>query len=167
MLDRSVYRWWWGMSNYKQILNLCTQAILICLLLFSLQGIAAQTEPLPAQSSASYHPGLFGQVSPQPISIPPVVNTYEGAENESLGNNTSTVRYSYFPGDAVKGESPSVAGYVSRMQPNTSVIISGRTDKIEQFQYITTVKPDNRGIFVWNIPEWASDITMFMVEIAR
>lgn len=154
------------MSKTRPIHYISTIVFLICLLLVLAQGSASQTVPLPDQATASYHPGLFGNLASEQVPVPPVVNTYSGAEDKIL-HNPGAINFSFFPGDREKGEKPSVAGYITGTLINTSVNISGRADNAEQYRYLVTIKPDIRGIFVWSLPEWASNITMVRVEITR
>ncbi|PKL60506.1 MAG: hypothetical protein CVV33_02320 [Methanomicrobiales archaeon HGW-Methanomicrobiales-4] len=156
------------MTKYLQILCLWSLAVFAAASIMSAPVMAAQTAPLPNTAAAGYHPGLFSLGSSPPADqepIPPVVNTYEGTRDE-FPNVSSSVNCSFFPGDAIKGEGPSVAGYVSGTPLNTLVNISGRTQQTQQFQYLATVYPNDKGIFVWQVPEWASNLTEFIADIA-
>lgn len=154
------------MIKSLRIICFCSLVTIVTILLLVAPAIAAQTVPLPDEAAPSYHPGLFTQTMTESVTIPPVVNTYEGTADE-FSYIPPSVSFSFFPGNMEKGELPSVAGYVSGTRLNTAVNISGRTEKTEQFQYLATILPDNRGIFVWPVPEQAANLTEFQVEISQ
>ena len=151
------------MSRYSQILYLCLQASLIFLFLLPVQGTAFQIAPLPDQATASYHPGLFLNASAERVPVSPMANTSEG-EGNGFSQSSGALHFSFFPGDTESCGNAIVAGYISGRSESALVNISGRADKTEQFRYLTTVKSDNQGIFVWSLPEWASNITTVRVE---
>jgi hypothetical protein len=156
------------MTKRIQIVCFCSLVTIITTVLLIGSALAAQTVPLPDKPAASYHPGLFTQCHAETATatIPPVVNTYEGTNNDFTYTPPS-VSYSFFPGNKEKGELASVAGYVSGTMLNVCVNISGRTDKTGHYQYLATIAPDNRGIFVWPVPDQALNLTEFLVEIRQ
>jgi hypothetical protein len=95
-----------------------------------------------------------------------VVNIFESSKNE-FSYIPPVISYSHFPGNGDSGELPSIAGFVSGTIINTAVNISGRKDNAEPVQYLVTIVPNEQGIFVWQIPDWASEYTEFIVEIAH
>jgi len=135
-------------------------------MIISVPLMAAQTEPLPDIAAPGYHPGLFGQKTSMQTPIPPVVNTFEGSVDE-FSYIPPSVSYSYFPGDIEKGDKPSIVGYISGTLLNPEINISGRIDSTDSFHMLDTISPDERGIFIWLVPDWASDFTEFFVEIVQ
>lgn len=149
----------------RHLHSLSLFSFIVCLIT-SLSGIpvlAEQIIPLPDTAVAGYHPGFFTRTNTE--SIPPLVNTYEN--NSSVDTSTSpAVNFSFFPGDE-KGQQPSLAGFVSGTTWNVSVNISGRRTNSESYQFLATVTPNNQGIFIWPIPDWAKNFTEFIAELAE
>lgn len=127
--------------------------------------LASQTEPLPDTPAAGYHPGLFTKNN-DALPIPQALATVE-EQDGGQRNMTRIVTYAIIPGNATTNQQPSVAGYLTGMQSDTWVNISGRADHAAPWQHLTTIKPAIQGIFVWQIPEWATHLTEFLVEIAE
>lgn len=126
---------------------------------------ASQTEPLPDTPAAGYHPGLFTKNNDaQPI--PQAIATGEEQDGDQR-NKTRIVTYAIIQGDTTTNQHPSVAGYLTSMQPDTLVNISGRADHAAAWHHLATIKPAIQGLFVWQIPEWAAHLTEFLVEIAE
>jgi len=114
-------------------------------------------------SAPGFHPGLFtnGQGN---TGIPAVVNTYDGEGNSKIFSQGGNISFSIFPGDIRQGKSPSMIGFLSDGNLREPVNIFGRTTAQESYQYLTTVLPDEQGIFVWEIPEICYVFTDFQVK---
>jgi len=114
-------------------------------------------------SAPGYHPGLFtsGQVN---TPIPAIENTYEKDFPLNSDNPDQNISFSVFLGDSAFGKKPSLVGFLSGGNLRVPVNIFGRTTEAEQFQYLTTVLPDEQGIFLWEIPENYMAATDFQVR---
>jgi hypothetical protein len=154
------------MSKHSRFFRVLSLAILVIPLISALPAVALQTAPLPDQAAPGYHPGLFTRAGTGLESIPPVVNIYVGGEDGSTGGHPM-ISYSFIPGNGKTGEGPYITGYISGISGNMSVNITGREEAAEPFRYLATVQSDDNGLFIWTLPDWASDITEVMVGIAR
>jgi hypothetical protein len=99
-----------------------------------------------------YHPDLFisGQGN---APIPAIEKSYESDFSLISDNSRQNLSFSVFPGDSAFGKKPSLVGFLSGGNIRAPVNIFGKTTGEGPFQYLTTVLPDEQGIFLWEIPE--------------
>ncbi|MBP7034669.1 MAG: hypothetical protein BWY45_01679 [Euryarchaeota archaeon ADurb.Bin294] len=139
--------------------------LLICVLVgigtISVSSVLANTGGVPS-SAPGYHPGLF--TSAQGVSIPAVVNTYEGGIPDPFVNQEQNISFSIYPGDLSTGKKPSLVGFLSAGNLRAPVNIFGRMTGAAEYQYLATVIPDDQGIFVWEIPVSYYGYTDFQVK---
>ncbi|HWQ66050.1 MAG TPA: hypothetical protein VN372_04170 [Methanospirillum sp.] len=150
------------MTQRKYFISFLAALLIVFQLIAPVAGASEAT--MPDIQAPSFHPGLFTRGVSEGGSVPAVSNSYESTQDQ-FSYTPPSVSYSYFPGDPAKGEAPSIAGYVSGNLLNVQVNITGRQSQTEEFRYLATVTPDNRGIFVWPIPEWAAMLTEFVPEL--
>ena len=139
--------------------------LLFCVLVgigtISVSSVLADTGGAPS-SAPGYHPGLF--TSGQGVSIPAVVNTYEGGSPEPFVNQEQNISFSIYPGDLSTGKKPSLVGFLSAGNLRAPVSIFGRMTGAAEYQYLATVIPDGQGIFLWEIPVSCYGYTDFQVK---
>ncbi len=124
-------------------------------------SVLADTQGVHA-TAPGYHPGLF--TTGTRVSIPAVVNTYEGENSEQFAAQEQNISFSVYPGDLSTGKKPSLIGFVSAGNLRDPVSIFGKMAGADQFQYLATVIPDEQGIFLWEIPEYCYGYSDFQVN---
>ncbi len=131
---------------------------LIILLSYS-PAFGEQVAPLPDTAFAGFHPGFFTRPDSENTSVPKI-NASSESQN-APESQSPRVNISYFSAGE-KGEKPSIAGFVSGEPRNITVNLSGRVSKADTYQFLATITPDDQGIFVWPVPEWAENLTEYI-----
>ncbi len=148
-------------GDFRSYYILLLMCMLVGIGIISVSSVLADTQGDHA-TAPGYHPGLF--TTGARVSIPAVVNTYEGEKSEQSADREQNISFSVYPGDLPTGKKPSLVGFVSAGNLRDPVSIFGKMAGTDQFQYLATVIPDEQGIFLWEIPEYCYGYSDFQVK---
>lgn len=127
----------------------------------SMGSVIGRYDGWSVDNSPTVGMGIFPAVTLEPTEDTSL--TISPASGTSSSPSTILVTVSPFISMLNGQETHIIVGYISGARSGATVKIAGKNASDSDFSDITTIKPDENGLFVWPVPSSKTDLDLFRV----